>query len=333
MAAESSATSPRLALPGLGLGCMALTEFYGNDSAGADADAVIGRALELGVSLIDTADAYGPFRNEEAVGRALKGRRNKAILSTKFGVDRQAGDTSGISGGLNGRPEFVKGACEASLRRLQTDVIDIYFMHRLDPTTPVEETTGALADLVQEGKIRHIGFCEVGADTLRRAHAVHPVSALQSEYSLWHRDPERLFGDLNALGISLVNYSPLGRGFLSGQIRSIDDLAEDDWRRNSPRFQGENFARNLAIVDAVRAVADAKGCTLAQLALAWCRSAPAHVTSLNGATNVAQLEENAASLNVVLTPEDIAAIERAAPAEAFGGQSWPVGSVGARVDG
>lgn len=333
MSDASAPMKPRLPLPGLGLGCMALTEFYGKDSAAADPDAVIGRALELGVTLIDTADAYGPFRNEEAVGRALKGRRDKAILSTKFGVDREAGDTSGISGGLNGRPEFVKKACEASLKRLQTDVIDLYFMHRLDPTTPVEETTGALADLVRDGKVRHIGFCEVGAETLHRASAVHPVSALQSEYSLWHRDPEHLFETINALGVTLVNYSPLGRGFLSGQIRSIDDLAEDDWRRNSPRFQGENFARNLAIVDAVRAVADAKGCTLAQLALAWCRSAPAHVAPLNGATTVAQLEENAASLDIVLTDEDVWAIERAAPAEAFGGQSWPTGSVGARVDG
>lgn len=329
----ADSTPPRLALPGLGLGCMALTEFYGKDSAGADPDAVIGRALELGVSLIDTADAYGPFRNEEAVGKALRGRRDKAILSTKFGVDREAGDTSGISGGLNGKPDFVKRACEASLKRLQTDVIDLYFMHRLDPTTPVEDTTGALAELVQEGKIRHIGFCEVGEHTLRRAHAVHPVSALQSEYSLWHRDPEKIFGMLNETGISLVNYSPLGRGFLSGQIRSIDDLAEDDWRRNSPRFQGKNFANNLAIVDAIQGIARDKGCTMAQLALAWCRAAPANVTPLNGATTVPQLEENAASLHVNLTAEDIAAIERIAPSAAFGGQSWPEGSVGARVDG
>lgn len=324
--------APRLTLPGLGLGCMALTEFYGKDSAHADPDAVIGRALDLGITLIDTADAYGPFRNEEAVGRALKGKRDKAILATKFGVDREAGNAAGLTGGLNGRPEFVKRACEASLKRLQTDVIDLYFMHRLDPTTPIEDTTGALAELVQEGKVRHIGFCEISAATLRRAHAVHPVSALQSEYSLWHRDPEKHFETLNELGISFVNYSPLGRGFLSGQIRSIDDLAEDDWRRHSPRFQGENFARNLAIVDAVQKVAQAKGCTLAQLALAWCRAAPASVTPLNGATTIAQLEENAAVLDLHLTAQDLAAIERAAPAEAFGGQSWPEGSVGARVD-
>ncbi len=328
----SSPPPPNLALPRLGLGCMGFTEFYGDDSAAADPDAIVGRALDLGVTLIDTADAYGPFRNEEAVGRALRGKRHRAVLATKFGVDREAGDASGISGRLNGKPDFVKRACEASLQRLGCDVIDLYYMHRLDPETPVEETAGALAELVREGKIRHYGLCEVGAETLRRANAVHPVSALQSEFSLWHRDPEALFPDLAALGVPLVNYSPLGRGFLSGRIRSIDDLAKDDWRRLSPRFQGENFDRNLAVVDAVRDLADAKGCTTAQLALAWCRAAPVRVVPLTGATTVEQLEENAASLDVVLSREEVAAIERAAPAGAFGGESWPPGSVGGRVE-
>ncbi len=324
--------SQKLALPPLGLGCMALTEFYGQDSAAADIDGVIGRAIELGVNLLDTADAYGPHRNEEAVGRALRGRRDKVILATKFGIVRETGDRDAATGGINGRPDYVKRACAASLRRLDTDVIDIYYMHRPDPNTPIEETAGALLDLIQEGKIRAAGYCEIGEGLLRRAHSVCPVTALQSEYSLWHRDTERTFEALNELGVALVCYSPLGRGFLTGKICSIDDLAEDDWRRGSPRFQGDNFDRNLALVDAVRAVAEAKGCTLAQLALAWVRSAPASVIPLNGATTIAQLEENAGSLDIDLTPADLEAIERAAPAEAFGGASWPAGSVGARVD-
>lgn len=321
-----------VAIPGLGVGCMGLTEFYGKDSAEADVRGVIHRAIDIGLGFFDTADAYGPFRNEEAVGAALKGRRSKAVLATKFGVVRNAGNTAGLTGGLSGKAAYVKEACEASLKRLGTDYIDIYYMHRPDPTTPIEETAGAMGDLVRQGKIRAIGFSEIGAGLLRRAHAVHPVGALQSEYSLWHRDPDDLLDELAALGVALVPYSPLGRGFLTGRIRSISDLAPDDWRRNSPRFQGENFARNLAVVDSLKAIAGRRGCTLAQLALAWLKSRAPFVAPLCGPTTVAQLEENAGALDIALTGAERDEIERVSPKAAFSGESWPAGSVGAAVD-
>lgn len=325
--------SDGLVVSGMGLGCMGLTEFYGEDSRGADPDRVIGGAIDLGIRLIDTADAYGPWRNEEAVGRALTGsRRDKVTLSTKFGVVRREDQREGISGAICGRPDYVREACEASLKRLRTERIDLFFMHRPDPDTPIEDTVGAMADLVRAGKVQHIGFCEIGETLLRRAHSGHAVTALQSEYSLWHRDPETLFPLLRELGIGFMPYSPLGRGFLTGRIRSIDDLAQDDWRRHSPRFQGENFERNLAVVDQVRAIADRKGCSLAQLALAWVRAAQLAVVPLSGATEIGQLEENAAALNIRLTRAELDAIEAVSPRGAFAGMSWPEGSVGAQVD-
>src|SRR5690606_9585969 len=250
----------------IGLGCMGMSDFYGaaNDRQSIE---VIHRALDLGVALLDTADMYGVGRNEELVGRAIRDRRDAVVLATKFGNVR-APDGSFL--GIDGRPEYVKQACDASLKRLGVDVIDLYYQHRVDPKTPIEDTVGAMADHVREGKVRHLGLSEAGPESIRRAHAVHPIAALQTEYSLWSRDPEDELLPLCAeLGIGFVAYSPLGRGFLTGSIRSIDDLAPDDWRRQNPRFQGENFQRNLALVDAVHDLAKDKGCTGAQLALAW----------------------------------------------------------------
>lgn len=324
--------SQGLIAPAVGLGCMGLTVFYGADTAGADPGAVIHHAIDAGVPFLDTSDAYGPFTNEEAVGKAIRGRRDEVILATKFGVVRREGQSDGVSGGICGKAAYVAEACDASLRRLGTDHIDLYLMHRHDPDTPIEETVGAMGNLVRAGKVRYIGLCEVGPRLLRRAHATFPVSVVQSEYSLWHRDPEDLFGVLRELGIGLVPYSPLGRGFLTGKIRSIDDLAADDWRRVSPRFQGDNFAKNLAVVDRVRALAEEKGCTTAQLALAWVLAQGDFVVPLQGATTTEQLDENIGALNVNLSQEDLAGLDEIAPKGAVAGDSWPAGSVGARVD-
>lgn len=321
----------KLMLPGIGLGCMGLTEFYGAHTQDADVKSVITHAIEKGVVYLDTADAYGPWRNEIEVGKAIKGRRDQIILSTKFGVVRKEGESSGLSGGICGKADYVKQACDESLKRLGVDFIDLYFMHRPDPDTPIEETAQAMGELVKDGKIGAIGFCEIDEDLLRRANAVHPVTAIQSEYSLWHRDPEVLFPAMKELNVGLVPYSPLGRGFLTGTIRSIEDLAEDDWRRHSPRFQGENFKNNLAIVDALGELAEQKGCTTAQLAIAWVRSAPVPAVPLTGATTIAQLDENVAALSVNLTAEDLEKIEAIAPGSAFGGASWPEGSAGSKV--
>lgn len=324
--------SQGLQVPPMGMGCMGFTSFYGADTANARPAEVIARAIALGLPFLDTADAYGPFVNEEAVGAAIRGRRHEVVLATKFGVRRQDGDSAGLGAiGVCGRADYVREACEASLRRLGTDHIDLYYMHRHDPDTPIEETTGALADLVRSGKVRGIGFCEIGPSLIRRAHAVHPLTAIQAEYSLWHRDPEEaVLPVLQQLGIGFVCYSPLGRGFLTGRIRSLDDLAPDDWRRHSPRFQGENFERNLALVDRISAWAAGRGATPAQLALAWLLARGA--VPLQGATTVEQLEENAAALAVHLSEAELAELDRLAPLGTAAGEAWPEGSVGARVD-
>ena len=250
----------------LGLGCMGMSEFYGAHSDG-ESLATLHRALELGVTLFDTADMYGPFTNEELLGRALAGKRDRAFIATKFGFVRDAGNPTARS--VDGRPARVRAACEASLKRLNVATIDLYYLHRVDPQVPIEETVGAMADLVRSGKVRHLGLSEAAPQTLERAHRVHAITALQSEYSLWSREPEdEVLATCERLGVGFVSYSPLGRGFLTGSLRSAADLAPDDWRRSNPRFQGENFAHNLALVDKVRALAADKGCTPAQLALA-----------------------------------------------------------------
>ena len=278
---------------------MGMSEFYGEASE-SESLRVIDRALELGIDFLDTADAYGPHTNEMLVGKAIRGRRDRFTIATKFGILRDPDDAT--KRGLSGKPEYVRSACEGSLRRLGVDVIDLYYLHRVDPETPIEDTVGAMGRLVEEGKVRGISLSEVNVDTLRRAHAIYPISALQTEYSLWTRDPEN--GILQAcaeMGIAFVAYSPLGRGFLTGNIKSINDLAPDDWRRTSPRFQGENFNRNLQLVDQVKALAHEKGCTPAQLALAWVMTQGEHIFPIPGTKRVAMLEENAGALNVKLT--------------------------------
>jgi aryl-alcohol dehydrogenase-like predicted oxidoreductase len=321
-----------LATSAIGLGAMGLTTLYGGDTAGADPIAVIHRALDLGITLIDTSDAYGPSTNEEMVGRAVRDRRDSVAISTKFGLGGVEGQEEGNVVDIDGRPEYVKAACDASLRRLGIDHIDLYLQHRLDPDTPIEETVGAMGELVEAGKVRYIGLCEVGPSTIRRAHAVFPLSTIQSEYSLWTRDPEEhVFPCLRELGIGFTPYSPLGRGFLTGRFRSIDDLASDDWRRLSPRFQGENFTRNLRLVDRVRELAAGMGCTPAQLALAWVLRQGDWIVPFQGATTVDQLEENIACLEVDLTGEDLERIDAAAPVGATAGDAYPAGTTGAMI--
>jgi aryl-alcohol dehydrogenase-like predicted oxidoreductase len=304
----------------LGLGCMGMSEFYGAHSD-AESLATIHRALALGVNFLDTADAYGPYTNEELVGRALQGRRADAFLATKFGFVRDAQNPTARA--IDGRAARVREACEGSLRRLQVEHIDLYYLHRADPQVPIEETVGAMAELVRAGKVRYLGLSEVSVATLERAERVHHITALQSEYSLWTRDPEQqALPACERLGVGFVPYSPLGRGFLTGALHSPEDFASDDYRRTSPRFQGENFARNLALVDKVRALARDKHCTPAQLALAWVLAQGEHVVPIPGTRRIANLEENVGSLAVQLSAAELAAIEAVFPLHAAAGARY-----------
>ena len=292
-----------LIVSSLGLGCMGMSEFYGATDELQNIR-TLERSLELGMNFWDTADMYGPYLNEELLGRFLRGRREEVVLATKFGFTRDL--TTPGSRGLNASPEYVASACDASLKRLETDVIDLYYMHRLDPLVPIEDTVGAMAELVQQGKVRYLGLSEISSETLRRANEVHPISAVQSEYSLWSRDVEQsLFPALIELGVGFVPYSPLGRGFLTGQVTSLDDLEPDDFRRGLPRFQPEHFQKNLELLDAVRAIASAKGCTPGQLALAWVLAQGADFAPIPGTKRVKYLEENAGAATLQLTPPEL----------------------------
>jgi aryl-alcohol dehydrogenase-like predicted oxidoreductase len=304
----------------LGLGCMGMSEFYGPADE-AESLATIAKARELGVTFLDTADAYGIGKNEELVGKAVRGRRHEFVIATKFGFVRDPANAQ--ARGISGRPEYVRAACDRSLARLGIETIDLYYQHRVDPSVPIEETVGAMAELVRAGKVRCLGLSEASPATIRRAHAIHPITALQTEYSLWSRDPEDgLLAACQQMGIGFVAYSPLGRGFLTGQIKRFEDLAPDDFRRSSPRFQGENFARNLALVDKVGALARERGVTAAQLALAWVLARADHIVPIPGTTRRDRIEENVAATRIQLAPSDMAALEALAPRGVAAGERY-----------